>query len=435
MVKPTSSYPTSLIDMAATAPTSPHAPPHEKPRLELADIFRRFGAAYRKTHKLSILQHQAMRAIERCRTKLLGGEVKACVQCGYVDENYLSCRNRNCPKCQGSLRWKWVSARQAELLPIPYYHAVTTLPELLNVVALYNKEVIYEIFYQASAAALLAFGWDQKFLGAQLGFIAILHTWGQTLNYHVHWHFIVTGGGIPADEQRWKPLPYRKKFLFPVEAVSIVIRGKFIALLDAAYQKGKLKFPPELGYLNNPAEFEDFKGKIWKQAFYCYAKPPFAGPEKLIKYIGAYTHRVAISNHRLLEISDEEIKFGYKDYRDKDDRGEGKRKEMSLSWEIFIRRWLWHVVPKDFRRIRYGGFLGGNFTRRKKIALARQLLGDLQQAASQAPAAVAYWRDDFDPEFGMKCPLCQSGVMIVIESIAPPWQRPSGFTRRRLNSS
>jgi len=415
--------------MTATAPTCTHAHPYEKPRFSLADIFKRFGAAHRKTHKLSILQHRAMRAIMSCRTRLLGGEVKACVQCGYVDERWLSCRNRNCPKCQGSLRWKWVGARLAELLPIPYYHAVTTLPAFLNVVALYNKETIYEIFYQASAAALVAFGWDEKFLGAQLGFIAILHTWGQTLNYHVHWHFVVTGGGITADEKRWKPLPYRKKFLFPVEAVSIVIRGKFIALLDAAYRKGKLKFPPELGYLNHPAEFEDFKAKIWQQAFYCYAKPPFAGPEKLIKYIGAYTHRVAISDHRLLAINDEEIKFSYKDYRDKDEQGEVKRKEMSLSWHVFIQRWLWHVVPKGFRRIRYGGFLAGN-TRRKKIALARQLLGVLQQQViSQQPTTS--WGNDFDPALEAKCPLCQSGTMVLIESIPRPWERPSGFTRRR----
>lgn len=420
----------STTSISAAAPHA-HTRQFEKPRFEAAEIFTRFGAAYRATHKLSILQHKTMRAIACCRTKVLGGETKACVQCGYVDERYLSCRNRHCPKCQGWLRWKWVNARLTELLPIPYYHVVTTLPELLNVLALYNKEIIYEVFYQASAAALVTFGWDPKYLGAQLGFIAILHTWGQTLNYHVHWHFIVTAGGISAEKQCWKQLPYRKKFLFPVEAVSKVICGKFIALLETAYRRGKLQFPPELGYLNNPAEFEDFKAKIRKQAWYCYAKPPFAGPEKLIKYIGSYTHRVAISNHRLLNIEEGNITFGYKDYRD-----EGKRKEMSLRWDVFIRRWLWHVVPKGFRRIRYGGFLGGNFSRRKKIALARQLLGVLQQQVfSQAPATVAYCRDDFDPEFGTKCPLCQSGTMILIESIAPPWQRPSGFTRRRFDSS
>jgi hypothetical protein len=418
--------------MTTTAPPTRHLPmrPLAKPRFELADIFRRFGAAYRAKHKMSMQQHQAMRAITNCRTKALGGKVKACVKCGFVDEGWISCRNRNCPKCQGSLRWKWVGARLKELLPIPYYHVVTTLPELLTVLALYNKEIIYEIFYQASAAALVAFGWDPKYLGAQLGFIAILHTWGQTLNYHVHWHFIVTGGGITEDERRWKQLPYRKKFLFWSEAVSQVIGGKFIELLDAAYRRGELQFPKELGYLNHAAEFEDFKAQIRKQAWYCYAKPPFAGPEQLIKYIGAYTHRVAISNYRLLAISDEEIKFSYKDYRDKDERGEGKRKEMSLSWEVFIQRWLWHVVPKEFRRIRYGGFLGGNFTRRKKIALARQLLGALQQRVLSQPP-VTSWGNDFDPELERKCPLCQSGTMILIEVIPRPWERPSRFTRRR----
>jgi len=398
--------------------------------VEAADIFRRFGAAYCATHKLSLLQHQAMRAVTRCRTKALGGETKACSQCGYVEERYLSCRNRHCPKCQGTARWKWVNARLAELLPIPYYHVVTTLPEFLNVLALYNKEIIYEIFYQASAATLLTFGWDPKYLGAQLGLIAILHTWGQTLNYHVHWHFIVTAGGIAADEPRWKPLPYRKKFLFPAEAVSRVIRGKFIALLDKAYRKGKLQFPPEMGYLNHPAEFADFKDKIRQQAFYCYAKPPFAGPEKLIKYIGSYTHRVAISNHRLLKIADDNITFGFKDYRD-----EGKRKEMTLRWDVFIRRWLWHVVPKNFRRIRYGGFLAGN-TRQKKMTFVRQLLKALQQEVwRQVSETAGYCRDVFDPGFGTRCPLCQSGTMILIESFAPSWQRPSGITRRRVDSS
>jgi hypothetical protein len=409
-----------------------HRRQFEKPRFEVADIFRRYGAAYRAKHKLSVWQHQAMRAIEQCRTKLLGGVAKACTQCGYVDERWLSCRNRHCPKCQGTLRWKWVGARLAELLPIAYYHVVCTLPPLLNVLALYNKAVIYEIFYQAAAATLLTFGWDPKYLGAELGFVAILHTWGQTLNYHVHWHFIVTGGGITARQdgkQRWKHLPYRKKFLFWSEAVSKVICGKFIEMLDAAYRRGELQFPKQLGYLNNPAEFEDFKDKIWQQAWYCYAKPPFTGPEKLIKYIGSYTHRVAISDHRLLNIEEGKITFSYKDYRD-----EGKRKEMSLRWEVFIQRWLWHVVPKGFRRIRYGGFLAGN-TRQKKIALARQLLGVLQQQViSQLPTTS--WGNDFDPELEAKCPLCQSGTMILLESILPPWQRPSGFTRaRRVDSS
>jgi hypothetical protein len=421
-----------LIDMTTTAPTTTQTPmrPLEKPRFEMADIFKRFGTAYCKMRKLLTVQYQAIDAIMNCRTAAMGGKVKACVECGVVDEQWFSCSNRNCPKCQGWLRWKWVGARLAELLPIPYYHVVTTLPALLNWVALYNKEIIYEIFYQASAAALLAFGWDPKYLGAELGFIAILHTWGQMLNYHVHWHFIVTGGGITADKKRWKQLPYRKKFLFWSEAVSEVICGKFIALLDQAYRQGKLQFPPELEYLNNPAEFEDFKDKIAKQAWYCYAKPPFRTPEKLIKYIGAYTHRVAISNHRLLEVNDQEIKFSYKDYRDKDDQGEGKWKEMSLPWQVFIKRWLWHVVPKGFRRIRYGGFLAGN-TRRKNITLARQLLGVLhKQVLNSLSAAVAPWNNDFDPELE-KCPLCENGTMILIESIPRPWERPSGFTRVR----
>jgi len=400
------------INSTLVAEKHRHGHHFKKPRYELADIFKRYGASYGRRHKLSWQQRKVMWAIANCRTQVMGGHRKKCDSCDYIDSSYDSCRCRHCPKCQGSLRWKWVQARLSELLPIPYYHVVFTLPHLLNSLALYNKGVIYEIFYQAVAGALITFGWEGRYLGALLGFIAVLHTWGKALSYHVHWHFIVTGGGISADEQRWKGLPYGKKFLFPAEAVSSVVCGKFIALLDEAYRQGELRFPADLECLSHPVAFEHFKADIAAQAWYWYAKKPFAGPERLIKYIGRYTHRVAISNQRIVGLDEGKITFRSKDYRD----GE-KWKCMSLGWEVFIQRWLWHILPKGFRRIRYGGFLSSNFTRRQKIELARRLLGVLQQQANAQAATGEAWHDDRDPEAEAKCPVCKHGRMIIIETI------------------
>jgi hypothetical protein len=400
------------ISSTIAAEKHTHSRHFNKPRYELADIFKRYGANYRRRHGLSWQQRKVMWTIANCRTRAMGGHRKKCDTCDYIDSSYNSCRCRHCPKCQGSLRWKWVQARMRELLPIPYYHVVFTLPHLLNNLALYKKEVIYEIFYQAVAGALITFGWDGRHLGALLGFIAVLHTWGNALSYHVHWHFIVTGGGISADEQRWKSLPYRKKFLFPAQAVSSVVCGKFIDLLDHAYRKGKLQFPDDLVCLSHPVAFEHFKADIAAQAWYWYAKKPFAGPERLIKYLGRYTHRVAISNRRIVDIDQGKITFRYKDYRDGN-----KWKRMCLGCEVFIQRWLWHILPKDFRRIRYGGFLASNFTRHQKIELARRLLGVLhQQAAAPTSTAEAY-HGDRDPEAETRCPMCKRGRMIIIETI------------------
>jgi hypothetical protein len=382
----------------------------EKPRFEVADIFRRYIEAYCRTHKLSFHEKKVVWRIMACRTEELGyHQEEVCDECGYTEPAYDSCRDRNCPKCQGSKCFQWVEARLGEVLPIVYYHVVFTLPHFLNGLAWYNKALIYDLFYQAAAHTLLVFGQDPKYLGAELGFVAILHTWGQVLSYHVHWHFIVTGGGITEDEQRWKGLPYREEFLFPSKAMSKVICGKFIDLLKAAYRDGRLEFPDALAELADPVCFEHFVDQVAMQTWYNYCKEPFAGPEEVIKYIGRYTHRVAICNDRLLEIDNGKVKFSYKDYRDND-----KIKERVLPAEVFIQRFLWHIVPKGFHKIRHGGFLR-NPVRKKKLELARQLLGVLADQVHTPTSLQEAWGEDYEEFEGRKCPQCQRGTMILRE--------------------
>lgn len=303
----------------------------EKPRYELADVFRLYLACYLLTHKLSTFQHKVVDAILKCRTSACGGHILRCSDCGYERVEYDSCRNRHCPKCQISNKLRWVGERLQELLPIPYYHSVVTMPHSLNMLALYNKEVIYDLFFQAASHALHTFAKDPKFLGAKLGFIGILHTWGQTLWQHVHLHFIVTGGGLSADGSRWVNLPYRKKFLFPVKALSKRLRKRFAELLRKAYYKGELVFPDELAHLTRPAAFEAFVDKVAWENWNSYVKEPFAGPEEVVKYIGRYTHRVAISNYRILDIADGKVTFRYKKYRD----GETTHETVSLPSDEF----------------------------------------------------------------------------------------------------
>jgi hypothetical protein len=382
----------------------------EKPRFEVADIFRRYIDAYCQTHKLSFHEKKVVWRIMACRTAELGyHQEEVCDECGYTEPAYDSCRDRNCPKCQGSKCFQWVEARLEEVLPIVYYHVVFTMPHFLNSLAMYNKVLIYDLFYKAAAHTLLVFGQDPKYLGAELGFVAILHTWGQTLSYHVHWHFIVTGGGITNDGQRWKGLPYREEYLFPSEAMSAVMRGKFIDLLRAAYAEGELQFPDDLENLAHPVCFEHFVADVAMQNWYINCKKPFAGPEEVIKYIGRYTHRVAIVNDRLLDIDDGKVTFSYKDYRDGD-----KIKEMTLPAEVFIQRFLWHIVPKGFNKIRHGGFLARS-VRKKKLELARQLLGVLAAEADTPISLGEAWGDGWDEVEGRKCPKCQRGTMVLRE--------------------
>ncbi|MCP3908278.1 MAG: transposase, partial [Oceanicoccus sp.] len=286
-----------------------------KQGLGLAKILDRYLAGYVVNHRLSYYQERVVSAIRACRTSTLGGHVYRCNDCGYRRYDYDSCRNRHCPRCQVYQKVKWVATRLSELLPIPYFHGVFTMPDSLNQLALYNKELIYDMFFKATSQALNAFAQDPRFLGAKLGFIGILHTWGQALNQHIHLHYIITGGGLSNDGTRWVNLPYRKKFLFPARAVSKRVRRDFAKLLWKAYRQDKLVFPDELAYLAEPSCFDRFLKKVAWQNWLCYMKEPFGSPEVVVKYIGRYTHRVAISDSRINSTSDGRINFDYKKYQ------------------------------------------------------------------------------------------------------------------------
>lgn len=376
-----------------------------KPRYELADIFNRYIEGFLSSHKISKLQQKVVDAITACRTAKLGIHLLKCPNCDYSRQEYDSCRNRHCPRCQISNKIKWVGQRLEELLPIPYYHTVFTMPHALNPLALYNKELIYDIFFKAAASTLNLFAQDPKYLGAKPGFIGILHTWGQTLAYHVHVHFIVTAGGIANDGKSWLALPYREKFLFPVKALSKRMRKTFAELLDKAYHDGKLLFPDTIAHLAQPEAFQRFLDKVAWQNWVTYVKKPFAGPEDIVSYIGRYTHRIAISNYRLMNIKDGKVTFRYKKYRD----GKLTHKTMTLSADEFIRRFLLHIIPEGFKRIRHFGFLA-NGVRRKSIKLARDLL---QHLADKLEHVIEGFGRSFDNSDANQCPICHNPLIVL----------------------
>ncbi len=377
---------------------TPHTVKTERHRtgFELAEILRRYLPGYLKTHNISLWQRKILYDIQICRTAACGAHLEVCDHCAFEQPAYDSCHNRHCPKCQGISRRRWVSARLEELLPVPYYHVVFTLPHRLNDIALYNKHLLYNLFYSAAAYTLLKFGKDPKHLGAQLGFIAVLHTWGKGFCYHIHWHFIVPGGGLTEDGQ-WVNLPYSDKYLFPVTAMSEVIRARFIKLFRKAYEQGELIIPDSREDLSNPVMFEYFLNDLASDNWVNYAKRPFGSPEQVVKYIGRYTHRVALTNNRLLDMEGGKIRFLVKDYKNG-----GKTEEMTLSADEFIRRFLLHVLPKRFRKIRYGGFLASP-VREANLELARRSLPVEDILVEQTRD----WQGD-DVE---KCPQCHIGKM------------------------
>lgn len=389
--------------------------PRQKPGL--AEIFDRYLSDYLRNHRISSYQERVISAIRACRTAVLGGHVWRCTDCGFKRHEYDSCRNRHCPQCQVYQKLKWVAARLSELLPIPYYHTVFTMPHSLNDLALYNKELIYDLFFKATSQALNTFAQDPRFLGAKLGFIGILHTWGQALNHHIHLHYIVTGGGLSNDGKSWVNLPYRKKFLFPGKAVSMRVRREFAKLLWKAYRDDKLVFPDSLAYLKEPSSFDRFLGKVAWENWKSHMKEPFGSPEVVVKYIGRYTHRVAISNSRLNSISDGRINFAYKKYLN----GKVYPGKMRLESDEFIRRFLLHVIPAGFKRIRHYGFLASG-QRTKALAAARRLLEVAAQKLADAQSAFdACFSDDDDR---LKCPQCKSGILKICEIIAPQAMAP-----------
>jgi hypothetical protein len=384
--------------------------------LEVADVFRRFGQAFRDQHgaSLSAARRRAMAAIERCRTAALGGHVECCGDCGHQRIAYNSCRNRNCPKCQGLARAQWLEDRQAELLAVPYFHVVFTVPEAVATIAFQNQTVVYDILFRAASETLRTIAADPQHLGAEIGFLAVLHTWGQNLLHHPHLHCLVPGGGIAPDGASW--IACRPGFFLPVRVLSRMFRGLFLHYLEQAFAAGALNFFSAQRHLHEPAAFRRHLAPAYDTEWVVYAKRPFAGPAQVLDYVGRYTHRVAISNNRLVSFDGGKVRFRWKDYRDGN-----RQKTMTLEGGEFIRRFLIHVLPGGFHRIRYYGFLG-NCHRARKLARCRELLG----MASAAPAVDPQPADYLDRYAALagrslrECPHCHAGVMVVTGCIARP---------------
>ena len=388
----------------------------DRPRLEVADVFRRYGAAYRQQHagSLSRGQLRAMSAIERCRTAALGGHLEQCNQCQFQRIAYNSCRNRHCPKCQSLARGQWIEDRQAELLDTQYFHVVFTVPEEIAAIAYQNKELVYDILFRATSETLRTIAADPKHLGAEIGFFAVLHSWGQNLLFHPHLHCVVSGGGLSPDGKRW--IPCRPGFFLPVRVLSRLFRRLFLESLEKAFDDGQLQFFSSLQELQNRLVFLRYLARLRKSKWVVYAKAPFAGPQQVLDYVGRYTHRVAISNNRLLAIEDGQVQFRYKDYRDG-----SQQKTMPLSGNEFIRRFLLHVLPDGFQRIRYYGFLG-NRHRKEKLQHCRQLLAMVPLEDTPAEPTGEDYRDRYQALTGAslwECPVCHRGRMIVIGVIDP----------------
>lgn len=348
--------------------------------LEVADVFRRHGPAYRLAHDghLGRVERRVMGAIEACRTAALGGHAEHCTDCGLVRQAYNSCRNRHCPKCQGLARADWLDARQADLLPVQYFHVVFTMPAQVAEIAFQNKATLYTILFKAAAEALRTLGADPRHLGAELGVVALLHTWGQNLHHHPHVHCVVPGGGPSPDGARW--VSCRPGFFLPVRVLSRLYRRLFLQDLQAAFETGALGFFGELAGLAQPAAFARLLAEMRRIDWVVYAKPPFGGPQQVLAYLGRYTHRVAIANSRLSSLDDHKVTFRWKDYRHHD-----KTKLMTLAADEFIRRFLLHTLPDGFHRIRHYGFLA-NGHRVAKLTICRRLLATPPPAPLVAPA-------------------------------------------------
>ena len=378
--------------------------------LEVADILRAHGPAWRHAQAghLSLGQLKVMSAIERCRTAALGGHVAACQDCGHIHVAYNSCRNRHCPKCQGAAAKDWLAARQAELLPVPYFHLVFTLPAQIADIAYQNKAVVYDILFKAAAETLTTIAADPRRLGARIGLTAVLHTWGSAMTHHPHVHCIVPGGGISLDGSRW--VSCRPGFFLPVRVLSRLFRRLFLEKLAAAHGAGHLQFFGAHVNLANHSAFAAYLAPLRKTDWVVYAKRPFAGPEAVLAYLSRYTHRVAIANSRLIALDDQGVTFRWKDYRAK---GRERWKIMTLAPSEFIRRFLLHVLPQGLHRIRHYG-LFANGARRDNLARARQLLDRPAPQDEIEPVTEA----DEPPSLAQPCPCC-GGPMIVIDTFEP----------------
>ena len=375
-------------------------------RPEVADVIAQAGAAYQARYRTSAAQRRILHALVRCRTAALGGHHQRCTQCGHQVLAYNSCRNRHGPTCQGSARARWLAARAGELLPVPYFHVVFTLPGPLGPLALQNQRLVYGMVFRAAATTLRTIGRDPKHLGADLGFLAVLHTWGQTLQHHPHVHCVVPGGGLACDGSSW--VACRPHFLLPVRVLSRYFRHRFLRLLRAARRQGKLAYHGQLAHLADPTTWARWLDGLRRTEWVVYAKPPFGGARQVLKYLARYTHRVAIANQRLVSVTDECVTFHWKDY------AHGCRvRTMTLDAVEFLRRFLLHRLPRGFQRIRHYGLLA-NRRRARDLASCTQLLGQHPEAAEPSMASDLAASTSPHP-----CPVCGTGLLVFVATLAP----------------
>jgi putative transposase/transposase-like zinc-binding protein len=397
----------------------------DRPKFEVADVFRRYGADYRQQHgsSLSVAQRRVMTAIEVCRTAVLGGHLEQCDRCGHEHNAYNSCSDRHCPKCQSLARAQWLEDRRSELLHTQYFHVVFTVPEQIAPIAYQNKKVVYSILFRATADTLRTIAADPKHLGAEIGFFAVLHSWGSNLLHHPHLHCVVPGGGLSPDGSQW--ISCRPGFFLPVRVLSRLFRRLFLKYLIKAFDAGKLEFFSSLEPLREQRAFLRHLAPARATEWVVYAKRPFAGPEQVLDYVGRYTHRVAISNNRLLADADGKVSFDWKDYKNG-----SAHKIMTLEADEFIRRFLLHVLPKGLQRIRHFGFLGNRY-REQNLAKVRELLGQ-QPAPDHQPDKHIDYRERYEQLTGdslLQCPACQRGQMLLTHTL------PAASPQRALDSS
>jgi len=380
--------------------------------VEVADIFHQYGSEYRRSHPMPLYHLRAMRAIEVCRTATLGGH-RYEYSCGHVDISYNSCRNRHCPKCQTLQKEKWIEARCEDLLPVQYFHVVFTIPSELNPLVIMNQRVMYNILFRSVSETLLELSDNPRHLGARTGFIGILHTWGQNLMDHPHIHCVVPGGGLSSDGSRW--VSCRTGFFIPVRVLSSLFRGKFLDYLKDSFVSGDLIFPGGISHLKDTRSFERFRSQFYHKKWVVYCKPPFDGAEGVLKYLGRYTHRIAISNNRILKVQDGNVSFRWRDYADGD-----KQKTMTLKADEFIRRFLLHVLPPRYVRIRHFGLLA-NRRRKDNITLCRELIGSCETVPKEEERPET-WQDQLLRICGIDvtmCPVCKKGTIFKAELLLP----------------
>ena len=393
----------------------------ETKKFEVAHIFKEHGEAYTAKHPMPLRYKNIMRDIELCRTEYFGGHIDKCDTCGFERDNYNSCRNRHCPKCQTLAKEKWLEARKSELLPIGYFHNVFTFPHDLNPLARYNAKVIYNLLFAAVSQTLIKFGLDPKHIGGRLGFIAILHTWDQRIKQHIHLHVIIPGGALSIDGNKWlfpkkkkkrqKKRTRKKEYLCPVLALSPVFRAIVIKLLEAAYAKGELVFSGEIEQLGTPKGFKRLIQELWKPNWVVYSKEPFAGPDHVLEYLGRYTHKVAISNHRILNIENGMVTFKYRVRKEGD-----KEKITTISAEKFIQRFLLHILPHGFMRIRHFGFLA-NRCKKENISKIREQLGTIHRLPEKVEETTVEIIKRLTGVDLTVCPECKKGKMLIVKEI------------------